>query len=72
MNEKKQFSIDPESVVDFVINGETTSENPEDAGGEEKVAPPTQDDEQETNDCSNDERKNEGMSMISPPVSLQL
>ncbi len=67
MNEKKQFSIDPESVVDFVINGETTSENPEDAGGEEKVAPPTQDDEQETNDCSNDERKNEGSTAFSEP-----
>ena len=30
MNEKNQFGIDPESVVDFVINGETTSENPAD------------------------------------------
>ena len=67
MNEKNQFGIDPESVVDFVINGETTSENPADTGDEEKVVTPTQDNEQQTDDCSDGEQNNEGSPAPSEP-----
>ena len=67
MNEKNQFGIDPESVVDFVINGETTSENPADTGDEEKVVTHTQDNEQQTDDCSDGEQNNEGSPAPSEP-----
>ena len=67
MGGKNQFGIDPESVVDFVINGETTSENPADTGDAEKVVTPAQENEQQTNDCSDSEQKTEGSSAPSEP-----
>lgn len=67
MNGKNQFGIDPESVVNFVINGENTSEKPADTVGEEGKRTPTQDYEQQAKDCSDGEQKTGGSAASSEP-----
>ena len=67
MNGKNQFGIDPESVVNFVINGENTSEKPADTVGEERKRTPTQDYEQQAKDCSDGEQKTGGSAASSEP-----
>lgn len=68
MDEKTQFGIDPESMVDSAINGEAIPDNSEDTEKKEKATTPTEEGEQQANNSSDGEQNAENSSPASEPV----
>ena len=75
MDEKTQFSIDPETTANSAINGEAIPDNSEDTEKKEKAATPTEEGEQQANNSTDGELNAESSlppsELVEAPTSSQ-